>query len=99
MSLHHETQNVDIVPTDPSIAPAVHSPVLGEKNSIQHEHAELTDEQAAHRLKLFRQAAENDPNLDVNALDTVDYAVDGHDVLKENELVDELLENSPYPEV
>jgi hypothetical protein len=73
--------------------------VLNEKTSLQAEHAELTDEQAAHRLKLFRQTAENDPNLDVDALGAVDYAIEGQDVLKENQLIDELVENSPYPEV
>lgn len=62
-------------------------------------HEELTDEQAAHRLKLFRKVAVNDPNIDVNDLDAVDYAVDGHNATKENHLVDELVENSPYPEV
>lgn len=68
-----------------------------ERTELEHSH--LTDEQAARRLKLFREAAENDPNIDVDDLGAVDYAVDGHDVNKENQLVDELMENSPYPEV
>lgn len=68
-----------------------------ESNELEHSH--LTDEQAARRLRLFREAAQNDPNIDVDDLGAVDYAVDGHDVNKENELVDELMENSPYPEV
>lgn len=68
-----------------------------ERSELEHSH--LTDEQAARRLKLFREAAQNDPNIDVDDLGAVDYAVDVHDVGKENELVDELMENSPYPEV
>ena len=59
---------------------------LNEKNIIQPEHEQLNDEQAARRLRLFREAAANDPNIDV-------------DDLGENQLVDELVENSPYPEV
>ena len=62
-------------------------------------HEDLSDEAAAHRLRLFRAAAENDPNLSVGDLEDIDYAVGGHDVGRENELVDALVENSPYPEV
>ncbi|PNY27801.1 Sexual differentiation process protein isp4 [Tolypocladium capitatum] len=63
------------------------------------EPVQLTDEQAARRLRLFREAAANDPNINVDDLGAVDNAVGGHDVNKENQLVDELVENSPYPEV
>lgn len=59
----------------------------------------LSDEEAARRLRLFRAAAEHDPNLEASDLGAIDEAVGGHDVSKENELVDELVENSPYPEV
>ena len=62
-------------------------------------HEDLSDEAAAYRLRLFRATAQNDPNLTVADLEEVDYAVDGHDVGRENELVDALVENSPYPEV
>lgn len=63
------------------------------------DHVHLTDEQAAHRLKMFRENALHDPNIELDDLDAVDYAVEGHNVSKENQLVDELVENSPYPEV
>lgn len=72
---------------------------LDEKRVIPPEHVQLNDEQAARRLRLFREAAENDPNIDLDDLGAVDDAVTGHDVNKENQLVDELVENSPYPEV
>ena len=62
-------------------------------------HVELTEDQAARRLRLFREAAHNDPNIEVDDLDAVDYAVQRHNTSKENQLVDELVENSPYPEV
>lgn len=61
--------------------------------------AALTDEQAARRLKLFRQSAQYDPNIPTEDLDDVDNALDGHDVAKENDLVQGLVEDSPYPEV
>ena len=89
---------------DPPIAPVASSTSsdpneLNEKNIIQPEHEQLNDEQAARRLRLFREAAANDPNIDVDDLGEVDEAVMGHQVTRENQLVDELVENSPYPEV
>jgi hypothetical protein len=62
-------------------------------------HVPLSDEQAARRLKLFRQSAQYDPNIPVEDLDNVDHALEGHDVDKENDLVHGLVEDSPYPEV
>jgi hypothetical protein len=62
-------------------------------------HETLTDEQAARKLKLFREHAQNDLNIPTEDLDDVDNALQGHDVSKENELVAELLDDSPYPEV
>ncbi|KAJ6441030.1 OPT oligopeptide transporter [Purpureocillium lavendulum] len=70
-----------------------------EKDAVQPEHEELNDEQAARRLRLFREAAANDPNIGVDDLGEVDDAVMGHHVTRENQLVNELIENSPYPEV
>lgn len=67
--------------------------------AIEQQHVELTDEQAARRLKLFRQLAANDPNLSLDDINVIDSAVDNHNVDKENYLVEELVENSPYPEV
>jgi hypothetical protein len=62
-------------------------------------HEALSDEQAARRLKLFRQSAQYDPNIPTEDLNDVDNALDGHDVGKENDLVQGLVEDSPYPEV
>lgn len=62
-------------------------------------HETLTDEQAARKLKLFREQALNDPNIPTEELDDIDNALHSHDVSKENDLVAELVEDSPYPEV
>lgn len=59
----------------------------------------LNDEQAAKKLRRFRELAENDPNIPTEDLDAVDFAVGGHDMGKENDLVHELIDDSPYPEV
>lgn len=62
-------------------------------------HAPLSDEQAAKRLRLFRQSAQYDPNIPVEDLDDVDHALREHDTSKENDLVHGLVEDSPYPEL
>lgn len=59
----------------------------------------LSDEQAARRLKLFRQSAQYDPNIAIEDIDNVDNALERHDVDKENDLIHGLVEDSPYPEV
>lgn len=60
---------------------------------------ELTDEEAARRLKVFKKNTEFDPNIDHKDIDALDDVVANHDAKGENELVDELIEDSPYPEV
>ena len=62
-------------------------------------HIQVSDEEAARRLKLYRAAMANDPNLALDNLEAIDDAVGGHDVAKENRLLGELVEDSPYPEV
>ncbi|KAK6206031.1 hypothetical protein LQW54_007970 [Pestalotiopsis sp. IQ-011] len=63
------------------------------------QNAPLSDEQAARRLKLFRQSAQYDPNIAIEDIDNVDNALERHDVDKENDLIHGLVEDSPYPEV
>ena len=60
---------------------------------------QLDDEQAARRLRVLRERALRDPNLPVEDIDAVEGALDAHDVEKENYLIEELIEDSPYPEV
>ena len=71
-----------------------------EKNVVLPSHNEELDEATAERrLRMFREAAANDPNIDINDLGHIDSAVAGHDAGKEHLLIDSLVENSPYPEV
>jgi hypothetical protein len=59
-----------------------------------------TDEEAANRrLRAFERAHRWDPNLDDDQLDEIDEAVNAHDPRTEGKLIDEVFENSPYPEV
>ncbi|KAG9608482.1 small oligopeptide transporter, partial [Aureobasidium melanogenum] len=62
---------------------------------------ELSEAEAARRLKVFKHNADAlwDPNLESDDLHAVDEAVEHHDKDGENHLVNELMENSPYPEV
>lgn len=62
-------------------------------------HETLSDEAAAKRLKIFKQHALHDPNLGNDDIDAIEGAVDSHNVGKENILVNELIDDSPYPEV
>lgn len=84
-SSENETISLDGIPKN-----KVHGPPA-------HEH--LDDEQAAKRLKLFRESAQNDPNIPIEDINEVDDAIHGHDVDKENTLIQGLVEDSPYPEV
>jgi hypothetical protein len=63
------------------------------------QHEQLSDEEAAQRLKLYKIGALNDPNLPTEDIDALDDALGTHDVGRENQLVEDLVENSPYPEV
>lgn len=88
------------------IRPATHNPDeyeltddLKSKARFATSHAALSDEEAARRLKLFRRSAQYDPNIPTEDLDDVDNALEGHDVVKENNLIQGLEEDSPYPEV
>ncbi|KAJ6438781.1 OPT oligopeptide transporter [Purpureocillium lavendulum] len=78
-----------------------HSQDHGEASSgsFQPGAAQCNEELAARRLRLLREAATNDPNIDLNNLDDIDYAARGHAMTKENGLAGDLDENSPYPEV
>ena len=100
----YEPGTLHIGSDDQAIEPVLEGSTLEPKDTInaaavQQQHVELTDEQAARRLKLFRELAANDPNLSLDDIQVIDSAVENHNVDKENYLVEELVENSPYPEV
>lgn len=72
----------------------------GDANSIIEEVVrDISETEANHRLKTFRQDHKWDPNMPDDALEMVDVATEAHDHKGEAELVGEVIENSPYPEV
>lgn len=60
---------------------------------------DISETEANHRLNVFRQDAKWDPNMPDDAIAMVDMATNAHDHKGEAELVGEVIENSPYPEV
>lgn len=73
---------------------------VGEKDGAAISSAnDISEVEANARLQLFEKTRRWDPNLPNDALNAVDDAVVHHDAKGETELVDELVENSPYPEV
>jgi hypothetical protein len=59
----------------------------------------ISQEEAAQRLKAFRREHHFDPNLPDEAFDAIDENLDAGDAKGEAQLVGEIIENSPYPEV
>jgi len=78
-----------------SNAIAVDIPEKTMKSSLD----EMSDDEAARRLKELKKAAKWDPNMPEEEIGEIEEAVAKHDGRAEHALVDELLENSPYPEV
>ena len=59
-----------------------------------------TDElETAAQLKAIKKKHEWDPNFSEDLVDEIEEATQHHDVGGEVRLVDEIVENSPYPEV
>lgn len=78
--------------------------VVNEKDSvaIKASGAQLTpsDElETAAQLKSIKKKHEWDPNFAEDLVEGIDDATHNHDIGGEVRLVDELVENSPYPEV
>lgn len=72
----------------------------GDANSIIDEVVrDISETEANRRLNAFRQDHKWDPNMPDDALEMVDMATEAHDHKGEAELVGEVIENSPYPEV
>lgn len=60
---------------------------------------EISEVEANHKLKTFKQDHKWDPNMPDDAFDKVDAVTAIHDAKGEAEVVGEVIENSPYPEV
>lgn len=59
----------------------------------------ISEVEAHTRLRKFRREHQFDPNLPDDAFDEIDETTTAHNAKGEAELVGELVENSPYPEV
>jgi hypothetical protein len=60
---------------------------------------DISETEANHRLAAFRRDHKWDPNMPDEAIEMVDAVTDAHDHKGEAQLVGEVIENSPYPEV
>ncbi|KAF2225366.1 small oligopeptide transporter-like protein [Elsinoe ampelina] len=60
---------------------------------------DISEAEANHRLDVFRQDHKWDPNMPDEAIEMLDAVTGAHDAKGEAQLVGEVIENSPYPEV
>ncbi|PNS17217.1 Sexual differentiation process protein isp4 [Sphaceloma murrayae] len=60
---------------------------------------DISEAEANRRLKVFRRDHKWDPNMPDEAIEMVDAVTGAHDPKGEAQLVGEVIENSPYPEV
>lgn len=90
---------LEVVGAEGEISSGAVLPEIQENVSQAPPHVQLSDEEAAARLKLYKIGASVDPNLPTEDVDALDVALQTRDVNKENALVSELIEDSPYPEV
>ncbi|KAL9109139.1 MAG: hypothetical protein Q9227_006230 [Pyrenula ochraceoflavens] len=82
-----------------SSSPGAGVGTLDEKDPAFAEVAGLSEHEANRKLSLFGIQHQWDPNMSNDAFDIVDEAMLSHDVKAESNLVGEMVENSPYPEV
>lgn len=92
------TDPLQLIGAEGQISNGEAPPEIQEKVSHAPPHEQLSDEEAAARLKLYKIGAATDANLPTEDIDALDVALGTHDVSKENALVSELIEDSPYPE-
>ena len=59
----------------------------------------MSEVDANRRLNTLRRKNNWDPNMPDSAFDAIDEATEAHDQKGETQLVGEIIENSPYPEV
>lgn len=94
--INHEN-NFELRPRSNSVIQGINVDIPEKTMGVSKE--EIDEAEAARRLKVFKKHAEFDPNIPTEDLDAIDDAVAHHDAKGEAILVDELVENSPYPEV
>lgn len=73
---------------------------VGNGNSIIDDAVnDISEEEANQRLHVFKQDHRWDPNMPDSTIDMVDAVAEAHDHKGEAQLVGDVIENSPYPEV
>lgn len=84
-------------------SPDLHSPMVagfGDATGVVSDVVRrISEVEANRRLSAFRKDHSYDPNLPDSAFEAVDEATEAHDHKGEADLVGDLVENSPYPEV
>lgn len=71
----------------------------GESSSSGGDVPDISEAEANRRLNAFRLDHQWDPNLPDEAIEMVDAVTGAHDQKGESQLVGDMIENSPYPEV
>lgn len=72
----------------------------GDANSVIDEVVrDISETEANQRLAAFRRDHKWDPNMPDDTIEMVDAVTHAHDQKSEAQLVGEVIENSPYPEV
>lgn len=92
-TIHGQEEN------EPTYTAQAYPGTLDEKDPAFAEVAGLNEVEANRKLSMFNVQHQWDPNMSNDAFDIVDEAMQSHDVKAEANLVGEMVENSPYPEV
>lgn len=93
------TESEDLNGSEPSVSKIAAEFAGDIKQTHSSAIRDLSETEANRRLSLFRDDHSFDPNLPDSAFEAIDDATRAHDQKGEAILVDELVEDSPYPEV
>lgn len=84
---------------EPSAPIPTESLDMDSKDPVYQEVRDISESEANRKLSMFHANHRWDPNLSDDAFEVIDEATNSHDVKAEAQLVGEMIENSPYPEV
>ena len=93
------TELDDLGEGEPSVTSKIAEEFAGKIHKGSHAAAvnDISEAEANRRLSAFRAEHSLDPNLPSTALEAIEDATRAHDQKGEAVLVDELVEDSPYP--
>lgn len=96
-----EVTELDELGEEPAVVSKIADEFGGNVHKGSHATAvkDISEAEANRRLSAFRAEHSLDPNLPATALEAIEDATRAHDQKGEAVLVDELVEDSPYPEV